>query len=116
MDAQEQLVWDGQFSAAVLGKGSDFALISLEDEERIDGPALQEAIAKGFRYCGVMAVVNGQAAARCEPDPDSVLTMMHAAFAFARIAAEHIKTATAAKSAAWLQQLFELPDSRDKRI
>ena len=62
MDAEQQMVFDGECPAAVLGRGEEFILIFLDGP--INDAATAEAAAKGFAYCGVMAVSNGQCCAK----------------------------------------------------
>jgi hypothetical protein len=111
MDAQEQLVMEGEISVAVLGKGAEFVLIELQGE--IDEDATDAAREKGYTYCGVLGVKDGTAGAKCEPHPDCVFTMMHAALAFAQLVADRLKQKPKGDGVAWLQRLFELPDTRN---
>ncbi len=81
MDAIEQLVWDSDEAAAVLGRGEEHTLVPF------DGAGIPEAVTKnghrrGFQFCGVLALVGGRAAAKCEPDPESLAVMVLAAIAF----------------------------------
>jgi hypothetical protein len=104
MDAQ-QIAWNCSISAAVLGKGEEFVLCPLDEPT----PA-SEALARahGYVFCGVMGYdpQAGRSIAKCE-DPDSVITMMHAAFAFAQFVAARLKP-----KSDWLEKLWELPDTR----
>ena len=113
MDAQEQLAWDGEAAVAVLGRGENFVLISLDGP--IDEAVTIDALSKGYRWCGVMGVINGQAAAKSEPGPDAVYTMMHAALAFAQRVAERLRPpkADVGDEVEWLERLYRLPDTRE---
>jgi hypothetical protein len=113
MDAHEQLAWDSEagVSVAVLGKGEDFVLISLDGQ--IDEAATATALAKGFSYCGVLGIKNGQAAVKCEPDSNAVYTMMHAALAFAAQVAERLREKPKGDAVEWLESLYRLPDTRE---
>jgi hypothetical protein len=111
MDAQEQLVFGGEISVAVLGKGADFVLIELQGE--IDEDATEDAREKGYTYCGVLGVKDGQAGAKCEPHPDAVYTMLHAGLAFAQLVADRLKPPPKGDGVEWLTALFALEDSRN---
>ena len=113
MDIQEQLVFDSEISVAVLGKGRDFVLIRLDG--KVDEAAMEEAKSKDYAYCGVLGVKDGQAGAKCEPNPDAAYTMMHAALAFAQQVNERLTSRAMGDSAEWLTRLFELPDTREAK-
>jgi hypothetical protein len=110
MDAQEQLVMEGEISVAVLGKGAEFVLIELQGD--IDEAATSQAREKGYAYCGVLGVKDGTAGAKCEPNPDAVYTMMHAGLAFAQLVADRLKQKPKGDGAEWLAALFALDDPR----
>lgn len=110
MDATERLVADSEMSAAVLGKGREFLLVDLSGET---DAAMEAARARGFSYCGCLAVVNGQATARPEPDADSTLTMLYAALAFAHLVGDRLMPPQPkSDSVEWLTRLYALPDTR----
>jgi hypothetical protein len=81
------MVMESEVSAAVLGKAGEFILVDLGGET---DAAMESAHARGFSYCGVFAVVNGQATARSEPDADATLTMLYAGLAFAHLVADRL--------------------------
>jgi hypothetical protein len=110
MDAQEQMVMDSEISVGVLGKGADFVLIPIEDGP-IDEAATEDALSKGYVYCGVMGVKNGQPGVKCEPNPDAVFTMMHAALAFAQQVAEMLRPK--GDELEFLERLYRLQDGRE---
>ena len=93
MDATEQLVFESEICVGVLGKaGGDFILVPLKDGP-VDGTVTDAAIERGYRYCGVLGIVNGVPGAKCEPDPDSILCCLLASLAFARMVCDRIKPA-----------------------
>jgi hypothetical protein len=108
-DPQEQLVFNSEIAVAVLGRAGEFVLIHLDDAIE---DAMAAAIAKGYGYCGTLAVVKGQAAAKCEPDPDSVYTMMHAALAFVQQVADRLKQPPEGDAVQFLEHLYALEDPR----
>jgi len=110
MDAQEKLAWDGELSAAVLGRGEDFTLVFLDGP--INEVATANATGRGFEYCGVLAVVDGQCHAMCEPHPGAVYPMLHASLAFAQQVAHKPKPEQSGDSVDWLRRLWNLPDTR----
>jgi hypothetical protein len=110
MDAQEQLVWDSEISMAVVGKGGDFVLIDLGE---VDDDVTKLALARGYAWCGVLGVKDGQPCANCEPNPDAALTMMHAALAFAQKVADRLRPPQKGDAVEWLESLYRLPDPRD---
>ncbi len=107
MDAQQQLVWNGEHSAVVLGRGKDFTLVFLDSP--IDGAVTAEAADRGFAYCGILTVVAGRVAAECRPHMDALYTMMHASLAFAQQVAGRLRHGRED----WLEQLWKLPDTRN---
>ena len=110
MDAQEKLVSVSTYSAVVLGKAGEFVLIPLGNG--IDENLTREAREKGFYYCGSMGVVNGQARAESEQNPDAMLTMLRASFAFAELAADWLRPKPEGDGVAWLESLYRLEDPR----
>lgn len=108
IDEQEQLAFDSEIAFGVLGRAGEFTLIPLAGDE--DGALTVEAFARGHRYCGVLAVVDGQAAAKCEPDMDAVYTMMHAGLAFAQMVADRLKPKN--DFVRFAEGLFRLSDTR----
>ncbi len=110
MDATERLVVDSEMSTAVLGRGSEFILVDLSGET---DAAMEAARARGFSYCGCLAVVNGQATAQPEPDADAMLTMLYAGLAFAHLVADRLTPPQPkSDSVEWLTRLYALPDTR----
>jgi hypothetical protein len=82
-----------------------------------DGLPLSEAEvdaahAKNFIFAGVMGVKHGVADAKCEPGPDAMRVMMCAAIPFIRRIAEKLTQAPKGDSAAFLEKLWTLPDTR----
>ena len=104
-DAQKRLILDADTSALVFGAAGEFVLI-MGDELAAD------AIARGYRFCGVMGVTaEGQASALCQQDIDYIYTMMHASLEFAA----RYATLTKAREADFLrfaEGLYGLEDSR----
>jgi hypothetical protein len=72
---------------------------------------VESARARGFNYCGVLALVNGEPAAKCESDADAVYTMMHAGLVFTRMMADRLRQQPQGDSVAWLEKLWTLPSS-----
>jgi hypothetical protein len=110
MDAHETLVFDSEISVAVMGRGGEFVLIRLDGG--IDEAATEDAARKGYAYCGVLGVKDGQAGAKCEPNPDAIYTCLLASLAFAQLVADRLKQKPKGDGAEWLARLFELPDTR----
>jgi hypothetical protein len=110
MDTQERMVMESEVSAAVLGRAGEFILVDLSGET---DAAMEAARARGFSYCGCLAVVNGQATARPEPDADAMLTMLYAGLAFAHLVADRLTPPQPkSDSVEWLTRLYALPDTR----
>lgn len=112
LDAQEQLVWDSEVCAAVVGKAGEFLLIRLDENGEGDELLMEAAARKGWAYCGVLGVKDGQAGAKCQPGADAIYTMMHAALAFAQEMAVAGRLRPKDDSARWLEELYRLPDTR----
>jgi hypothetical protein len=113
MDATEQLAFESEICCGVLGNGRDFVLIHLGTQGGMDQKAVEEAIAKGFVYCGILGVKDGQAGVQCEPDPGCIHTMMYAALGFARIVADRLREQPKGDGAEWLGRLYQMPDTRE---
>jgi len=110
MDATEQLVFDSDIAVGVLGKGGDFVLVPLDGAIEA---AMEAAVLRGWNYCGCYAVTKtGQPGVRCEPDPDSIFTMMYAALAFAQLVAERLRPKPKGDGVEWIEALYRLPDTR----
>jgi hypothetical protein len=108
----EQLILDSEIAMAVLGAAGDFVLIGLGPDDEIEA-AMATAVKRGFSYCGVLVVTkDGQAAAKCEPDMDSISTCLKAALAFAHVVADRLKQPPKGDGVEWLKKLHELRDPR----
>lgn len=113
MDGHQMLAHESEFTVCVLGKGEDFVLVPVSGDASSGETLCEYAAARGFSYCGCMGVVNGKAAAKSLPDLDSAFTMMHAAFAFASLAADRLKRPEGGDFVEWANRLWSLPDPRD---
>ncbi len=112
MDAMKQLVEDAEFSVGVLGRAGEFVLVPLSEPEQLPKEILDDANHRGFRFCGVLALVNGKPSVKSEPDLDALYTVMHASMAFAQRVADKIKREKEGDAVDWLENLYHLPDSR----
>ncbi len=111
MDESEQVVFDSEFSCGVLGRAGEFVLVPLNEGPVED--AMAAARERGFAYCGILAVLDGQAGAKCAPNPDAVFTMLMAALSFARLAADRLRPKSEGDGVEWLTALLSLPDTRN---
>ena len=114
LNAHQQIAWDCEVSAVVLGKGEEHVLIPTSRDgvdEHAQAVTLQIAKQRGYEYCGVMGYgKNGECLAQSEPtNPGAVYTMMFAAFTFARL---FIAPKLKGDSVDWLERIFQLPDPR----
>jgi hypothetical protein len=120
MDAVEQLVFESDIAVGVLGNAGEFILVpvlGIEPDNDTD-TAKEQAIARGWHYCGVLAIKDGVPKADCEPDPDSILCCLLASLAFARLVCDRLKplpTSAAGDAVDFLTRLHELQDTRDER-
>ena len=113
LDETEQLAFDGDPAMAVMGARGEFMLVPLD--RGIEG-AQAAAIERGFHYCGILALVDGRPAAKCEGDLDSMNCMMRAALEFAARVADRMKPPKREDDfAAFAAGLFRLEDPRDSR-
>jgi hypothetical protein len=83
----EALSESSEFVAAVVGIGLHFTVIPLGSglTEQVDR-ACEEAHEKGYKYCGLLAVVGGVAASRvCEEIPDAAYTLLAATGTFVQM-------------------------------
>ncbi len=109
-DAHQRLYEDSEICFGVLGRNGDFVLIDMALP--LDENVTAEALAKGYAYCGVVAVKNGVYGAKCAPDPDSIFTMLQAAIAAAPLVADRLRHPEKGDGVLWLRQLYALPDLR----
>ncbi len=114
MDATEQLVLDSKVSAGVLGNANgEFILFWLD--EALDKTAMTAATDRGFGYCGTLGVVDGRAVVEPATQPKAARALLLASLEFARTVAEHLHPALKGDAAAWLESLYQLPDTREAR-
>ncbi len=111
MDAMEHLVCESEIAVGVLGRSEDYVLIPLDGHGPIPQRVIDDAKRRGFQFCGVLGIVNGRAAAKCETDTDAVGVMLLAAMGFAQQVTDKLKSKD--DGADWLERLWELPDTRD---
>jgi len=114
MDEMKQLVWESEIAYGVLGRAGEFVLVPLVGEGG-DGAQVASAIAKGYRFCGVVAARDNVPAAICEPDQDNLATMLNAGTAFAVIIAERIRREREQKPDGWLTFITKLSALQDDR-
>jgi hypothetical protein len=107
MDAQETLVFNSTVTAAVLGRGEQFALVYLPYSQ---AEAFQYG-KEGFRYAGVVGLLNGKVEIVSEPDLEARILTLLAALRFAQ---DLIPSAANDDSVEWLTKLHALEDPREK--
>ena len=115
MDAHEMIAGHAEISAGVLcNDRAEFVLCPLDCEGNpLSEEHVQEARSKNFFYCGCLGYVNGAFGYKAEPGPLCALAMLQASLAFAQYVASRLQQAKTDDSAAWLQKLYSLEDSRD---
>jgi len=106
---EHQLLSEAEVSFAVLGRDGLLSLYELT-APTLDKDLVSADVAKGFCYCGVVGFNGHYVTTAHEPDPDSWITVVHAARAVSEILRERHKAQSA--SVAWLEALHALPDSR----
>jgi hypothetical protein len=108
MDAQQQLAWDAEFSAAVLGNAAgEVLIVDLDGALPSDiGPYKQ----RGFTWCGVIGFQHGRCTANLEPTVEARACVAPASFQFAQLIAAKFKQSS--EGAEWLKRLYSLPDTR----
>jgi hypothetical protein len=112
MDAHARLAFESEICVAVMGRAGDFLLIPLGGDGPLDDALTAQALERGLHYCGCLGVKDGVAGAKCEPDPDSVYCCLMASLEFARMVAGRLKPQPQGDGVAWLENLFQLPDTR----
>lgn len=115
MNDQELLVTKGDTAVAVIsrGRGEGFMFIRLDVGPYALDAVIADAHAKGFdTFAGAMAVVNGQAVARCNPGLDNMRVMMAAAFEYARLVADRLQTQPKDDFVEFAERLWSLEDPR----
>lgn len=107
MDATEKLILQSAASAAVLSSGDDFLLIPLEDGT-LPQASVDFAKTRGYFYCGVLCVVNGQV--EIEGPQECRPVLLRAAVPFAEyVVARNVPTDD---SVDFLERLHRLDDPR----
>jgi hypothetical protein len=101
-----------EMCAVVLGKGAEFVLLDVN--KAMDSAVTEAALAKNYKFCGLLAVKNGQAGARCE-GPDCIETMLAASLVFARVVSDSLQHQHQHRGdgVEWLTKLYALPDTRN---
>lgn len=111
---QHALILKAEQSAVVFAHGDGFVLAEVRDGV-LDTAAIQATPGKDYILAGVLAVVDGQIEAKCQPDVNSIYTMMRASLAFAVMVVDRLRQPQPqGDSAEWLQQLFKIPDPRNE--
>jgi hypothetical protein len=111
MNAGQQIAWDCENAAVVIGNEHEYQLVPL------DGPidwALATAKARGYDFVGVIGLRGGKTVFAPEPGMDA--RMMRAVPDFF----QYVKTRLAryepkGDGVAWLESLWTLPDARSER-
>jgi hypothetical protein len=111
MDARDQKLIAAELSVGVLGRGEDFLLVNLNDVPLPESVAA-DARSRNLFYCGALLVTDGVVSAETVSDPDAAVPMLHAALALAKQVAGKADDGGAGW-VSWLQNLWELPDTRD---
>lgn len=112
MDAHHLLAFNSEFCCAVLGKDADFILVRCDAPQDVIEAECERAARMSFCYCGILAVIDGQARAKCE-DAAGIVTMVCAAPAFARLVLDRTKREQ--PSSDWpdfIERLWSLEDPR----
>jgi hypothetical protein len=115
-DATRQLIIESKICAGVLGRGEDFILIRLNDGEPLDQALVEDVVARGYRYVGVLGLKDGRPLVQLAPEnPEAVYTMSFAALAWVHSIAEHLRPQPQPQGdgVAWLEALHQLPDTRE---
>ena len=115
MDPQQQLVFDSEISAAVLGKGSEFVLIPLPKQTPLDKAQVTRCNARGFLLAGFLGLKEGHVRVERESaHPEAAEPLLHGAIAFCLQNADKLQSDSSADSIRWLEQLYSLPDLREE--
>lgn len=114
MTAQEDVAFFSQAEIAfgVLGAQDGFMLVPLTDDTGVSDASAQ-AKAKGFWFCGLLALTkSGEPAVRCEPDAESIGVMALASAHFIRQMAHRLVPEGKGDTVDWLKGLWSLEDNR----
>jgi hypothetical protein len=117
-EMQVALVANGTLPVAIVGCGENFALIrmdvSADDLHAAIAAARADAKGKGQEYifAGIMAVINNQAVARCNPGLDAMRVALNAAFAYAQLVADRLKQTPKDDFVQFAERLWSLEDPR----
>lgn len=113
-EMQVALIASGDHAVAVVGRGASEAFRFIRTDGDV-AAAIAAALMEGFdTFAGVMATVDGQAVARCNPGLDNMRTMVAAAFQYARLVVDRLKQQQAGDEVEWLGALYRLPDTRSE--
>jgi hypothetical protein len=108
MDAQQQLAWDSEISAAVVGKDEEVLLIPLDEDICA---AVETAKARGFYFFGIMGYAYGRVDSKSQPNLEAMCGMAFAAGAFAELVVKRLRRCGPCVDE--LERLYALPDTRD---
>lgn len=105
---QDALVLKAEYAACVIGRDTEFVLVPITGPEPIADVVTDAIKNRGLQFCGLLSIVNGEAHAACEPNREAQAVMILAVSKFARLYTDRRK----ANAAEWLNQLWQLPDTR----
>jgi hypothetical protein len=113
-NTHRQLILESDLSVIVMGKGEEFIIVRLDGTDEYDEITKAEIAAKGYSFCGVLGLKDGQPCASCNSRGDLAVVhlMMLAGMTFAHVVVDRLKDQAKRESASWLERLYSLPDTR----
>ncbi len=101
--------FDTELTVAVLGKGKEFFLVRMGDNNYA-GEIRSIVAAYDYSYCGLIHIKDGEPKVAIEPDAESALVMAHAGLHLSELIAGCLQRKQL--SAQYCERLFALPDPR----
>ena len=111
MHAHDELIRESEICFAVMGRDGRFSLFEITAPKPLDEELVSAVVANGYSYCGVVGLSGGLVLTRHEPDPDSWITVAHAARAAALAIGDRLRGKC--DTSDWLELLYALPDRRE---
>jgi hypothetical protein len=109
MTDSELLNFDTELTVAVLGRGKEFFLVRMGDNDYA-GEIKSIVAAYDYSYCGLIQIKDGEPKVAIEPDPESAFVMAHAGLHLSELIAGCLQRKQL--SAQFCERLYSLPDTR----
>jgi hypothetical protein len=115
LDKFQRIAWYGQSAAAILGNGAEFQLVDVADVKAIPNEDhRQQLLARGFRFIGIVGLIEGSAKiALAEPLDDTTTAALAQAYLVFIEQRINKSAKPVGDGADWITRLYQLPDTRE---